>query len=384
MDWEALLATADGPPELATLRSAASAHFLERGLPSTRDERWRYTDTHFLTQQELKLLRPVIKADAPAGVRVRSLEEAANAAVPLLAAEAEITHPFRLLNTALLRDGVLVEIEDNAKPEKELLLTITTTSGLAVPRLLVVVGENTQLTLVERYRTDGGTCLPVTQFSVGSGSRVEHLRIHHGSNDVHIGCVEVRQQRDSLVTNHLLTFGGRLVRNDLQFHLLGSGAEARLNGLYLADGEQHVDNHTTIEHAVPHCDSRETYRGILGGKASAVFNGRVHVHPDAQRTDAQQSNQNLLLTDDAIIHTKPELEIYADDVKCTHGATVGQLDREALFYLRSRGLAYDEARRMLVDSFAAEIVRRITDESLRDELAETIIARLPGMLAEAA
>ena len=179
-------------------------------------------------------------------------------------------------------------------------------------------------------------------------------------------------------------FGGRLVRNDLSFHLLGSGAEVQLNGLYLADGKQHVDNHTTVEHAVPHCDSRETYRGILGGKASAVFNGRVHVHPDAQRTDAQQSNQNLLLTDDAIIHTKPELEIYADDVKCTHGATIGQLDREALFYLRSRGLAHDEARRMLVDSFAAEIVRRIGDEPLRDELTEAVVARLPGMLAEAA
>ena len=384
MDWKALLASADGPQELAALRSAASAHFLERGLPSTRDERWRYTDTHFLAQQELKLLRPVIEVDTPAGVHVRPLEEAANVAASLLAAEAEIKQPFRLLNTALLRDGVLVEVEDNATPEGALQLTITTTPGLAVPRLLVVVGENTRLTLVERYSADSGTCLPVTQISVGSGSRVEHLRIHHGSSDVHIGCVEVRQQRDSLVTSHSLTFGGRLVRNDLQFHLLGSGAEAQLNGLYLADGEQHVDNHTTIEHVVPHCDSRETYRGILGGKASAVFNGRVHVHPDAQRTDAQQSNQNLLLTDNAIIHTKPELEIYADDVKCTHGATVGQLDSEALFYLRSRGLAYDEARRMLVDSFAAEIVRRISDESLRDELAETVIARLPGMLAEAA
>ena len=384
MDWEALLASADGPPELATLRSAAGARFLKRGLPSPRDEAWRYTDTRFLAQQELQLVRPVIEVDAPAGVRVRPLEDALDAAGPFLDAEAEQEQPFRLLNTALLRDGLLVEVEDNATPEGALQLTITTTPGLAVPRLLVVVGENTRLTLVERYRADSGTCLPVTQFSVGSGSRVEHLRIHHGSSDVHIGCVEVRQQRDSLVTSHSLTFGGRLVRNDLQFHLLGSGAEAQLNGLYLADGEQHVDNHTTIEHVVPHCDSRETYRGILGGKASAVFNGRVHVHPDAQRTDAQQSNQNLLLTDNAIIHTKPELEIYADDVKCTHGATVGQLDSEALFYLRSRGLAYDEARRMLVDSFAAEIVRRISDESLRDELAETVIARLPGMLAEAA
>lgn len=384
MDWKALLASADGPPELAALRSAASAHFLERGLPSTRDERWRYTDTHSLAQQELKLLRPVIEVDTPAGVHVRPLEEAANVAASLLTVEAEMKQPFRLLNTALLRDGVLVEVEDNATTNGVLQLTITTTSGLAVPRLLVVVGENTRLTLVERYRTDSGTCLPVTQISVGSGSCVEHLRIHHGSNDVHIGCVEVRQQRDSLVTSHMLTFGGQLVRNDLAFHLLGSGAEARLNGLYLADSEQHVDNHTTVEHAVPHCDSRETYRGILGGKASAVFNGRVHVHPDAQRTDAQQSNQNLLLTDDAIIHTKPELEIYADDVKCTHGATVGQLDREALFYLRSRGLAHDEARRMLVDSFAAEIVRRIGDEPLRDELVEAVVARLPGMLAEAA
>ncbi len=384
MDWRALLAAADGPPGLAALRKAAGARFLEWGLPSPRDEGWRYTDTRFFAKQELELRRPAIEIDAPVGVRVRPLGEAVDAAQPFLADETEQGHPFRLLNSALLRDGLLVEVADGVTVEGPLHLTITTDRGIALPRLLVAVGENARLTLVERYRAGAGACLPVTQLAVGAGSRVEHLRVHHGRDDVHIGCVEVRQQRDSLVTSHMLTFGGQLVRNDLAFHLLGSGAEARLNGLYLADGEQHVDNHTTVEHAVPHCDSHETYRGILGGKASAVFNGRVHVHPDAQRTDAQQSNQNLLLTDDAIIHTKPELEIYADDVKCTHGATVGQLDREALFYLRSRGLAHDEARRMLVDSFAAEIVRRISDERLRDELTQAVVARLPGMLAEAA
>ena len=384
MDWEALLATADGPPGLAALRKAAGARFLERGLPSPRDDGWRYTDTRFFAKLELELMRPAIEIDAPVGVRVRPLGEAVDAAQPFLADEAEQGHPFRLLNCALLRDGLLVEVADGVTVEGPLHLTITTDRGIALPRLLVKVGENARLTLVERYRAGAGACLPVTQLAVGAGSRVEHLRVHYGRDDVHIGCVDVRQQRDSLVTSHILTFGGRLVRNDLTFHLLGSGAEARLNGLYLADSEQHVDNHTTVEHAVPHCDSRETYRGILGGKASAVFNGRVHVHPNAQRTDAQQSNQNLLLTDDAIIHTKPELEIYADDVKCTHGATVGQLDREALFYLRSRGLAHDEARRMLVDSFAAEIVRRISDERLRDELTQAVVARLPGMLAEAA
>ncbi|MAH17175.1 MAG: Fe-S cluster assembly protein SufD [Euryarchaeota archaeon] len=384
MDWQALLAAADGPPGLAPLRKAAGARFLERGLPSPRDEGWRYTDTRFFAKQELELARPAIEIDAPAGVRVRPLGEAVDAAQPFLADEAQQEHPFRLLNAALLHDGLLVEVADGATPDGVLRLTITTAQGLALPRLLVAVGENARLTLVERYRAGSGACLPVTQLAVGAGSRVEHLRVHHSREDVHIGCVEVRQQRNSLVASHMLTFGGKLVRNDLAFHLLGRGAEARLNGLYLADGEQHVDNHTTVEHAVPHCDSRETYRGILGGKASAVFNGRVHVHPDAQRTDAQQSNQNLLLTDDAVIHTKPELEIYADDVKCTHGATVGQLDREALFYLRSRGLAHDEARRMLVDSFAAEIVRRISDEPLRDELAEAVVARLPGMLAGAA
>ena len=384
MDWRALLAAADGPPGLAALRKAAGARFLERGLPSPRDEGWRYTDTRFFAKQELELRRPAIEIDAPVGVRVRPLGDAVDAAQPFLADETEQGHPFRLLNSALLRDGLLVEVADGVTVEGPLHLTITTDRGIALPRLLVTVGENARLTLVERYRAGSGVCLPVTQLSVGRGSRVEHLRIHYGSSDVHIGCVEVQQQRDSFVASHLLTFGGRLVRNDLSFHLLGSGAEVQLNGLYLADGKQHVDNHTTVEHAVPHCDSRETYRGILGGKASAVFNGRVHVHPDAQRTDAQQSNQNLLLTDDAIIHTKPELEIYADDVKCTHGATIGQLDREALFYLRSRGLAHDEARRMLVDSFAAEIVRRISDERLRDELTQAVVARLPGMLAEAA
>ena len=225
MDWEALLATADGPPGLAALRKAAGARFLERGLPSPRDDGWRYTDTRFFAKQELELMRPAIEIDAPVGVRVRPLGEAVDAAQPFLADEAEQGHPFRLLNSALLRDGLLVEVADGVTVEGPLHLTITTDRGIALPRLLVAVGENARLTLVERYRAGSGVCLPVTQLSVGRGSRVEHLRIHYGSSDVHIGCVEVQQQRDSFVASHLLTFGGRLVRNDLSFHLLGSGAE---------------------------------------------------------------------------------------------------------------------------------------------------------------
>ncbi|MBL8794805.1 MAG: Fe-S cluster assembly protein SufD, partial [Planctomycetia bacterium] len=198
-------------------------------------------------------------------------------------------------------------------------------------------------------------------------------KVQRESSDAfHVHTLQVQQARSSNFSSHAFTFGGRLTRNDSNAYLGGEGCACTLNGLYLGHGKQLIDNHTRIDHATPHCASHELYKGILDGQARGVFNGKIHVHPDAQKTDAKQTNQTLLLSEDAIINTKPQLEIYADDVKCTHGATVGQLDALALFYLRSRGLGLAEARALLVYAFANDIIGRVQVEPLRAELEQLL------------
>jgi Fe-S cluster assembly protein SufD len=192
----------------------------------------------------------------------------------------------------------------------------------------------------------------------------------------------VHAARSATFSSHSFSLGGRIVRNDANALLDGEGAECTLNGLYLADGERLVDNHTMIDHAKPHCPSHEIYKGILGGKARAVFNGKIVVRPDAQKTDAKQTNRALLLSDEASINTKPQLEIFADDVKCTHGAAIGQLDEDAIFYLRARGLTYFEARDMLIHAFAGDILDRVRIESLKMALEGELYAQLAKDLAE--
>jgi Fe-S cluster assembly protein SufD len=206
---------------------------------------------------------------------------------------------------------------------------------------------------------------------------VEHYKLQQESSAAfHIGQLAVHQGRDSSVHDHSISLGGRLVRNDLHFILDGSGAEAQLNGLYITNGEQHVANHSKIDHAQPHCPSRELYKGILSGKSSAVFNGGIVVRQIAQKTDAKQSNKNLLLSDDASINTKPQLEIWADDVKCTHGATIGRLDDEQLFYLRARGIGEDAARDLLTFAFANELLARMKAPEVRERLEMAVHAKL--------
>jgi Fe-S cluster assembly protein SufD len=198
----------------------------------------------------------------------------------------------------------------------------------------------------------------------------------------HVGSMHVHTARSSRFASHSFAVGGRLVRNDVVAILDGEGGDCTLNGLYLADRERLVDNHTLIDHAKPHCGSHEVYKGILGGKAKAIFNGKIIVRPDAQKTDAKQTNRALLLSDDATINTKPQLEIFADDVKCTHGAAIGQLDDDAIFYLRTRGLTFAEARDMLIHAFAGQILDRVQVEPLRQALETELFAQLARDLAE--
>jgi Fe-S cluster assembly protein SufD len=220
----------------------------------------------------------------------------------------------------------------------------------------------------------------VTEITLGENAVLDHYLVQRESRAAfHVATQQVYQSRSSTFASHAIQLGGDLVRNDINAVLDGEGIECTLNGLYVAGGRQHTDTHTAIDHAKPHCNSHELYKGILDGRSTGVFNGKIFVRQDAQKTDAKQTNQNLLLSDDATINTKPQLEIFADDVRCTHGATVGQLDRDALFYLRSRGLSAEDAQALLTYAFASDILGRIRVEPLRTELESLLFTRLPKL-----
>jgi len=242
---------------------------------------------------------------------------------------------------------------------------------MAHPRTLVVTGAGADARIVESYVGVQGEKYftnAVTEIFVGENAGVDHYRVQEESAEAfHIGSLHAHTSRSSRFASHSFTLGGKLVRNDAVAILDGEGGDCTMNGLYLADRDRLVDNHTTIDHAKPHCGSHEVYKGILGGASRAVFNGKIIVRQDAQKTDAKQTNRALLLTDGATINTKPQLEIFADDVKCTHGAAIGQLDEDAMFYLRARGIGLLEARNLLIHAFAGEVLDGITLPAVRNE-----------------
>jgi Fe-S cluster assembly protein SufD len=301
------------------------------------------------------------------------------------------TRAFTALNTALASDGAYIYIPDGVVLEQPLhILFVTTPSaagaGMSHPRALVVAGERSQSKIVETYVGPQDSAYftnAVTEVFAGENAVVDHYKVQQeGLQAFHVASMHVNLGRSSNFSSHSFSLGGRLVRNDAIAILDGEGAECTLNGLYLADGDRLVDNHTAIDHAKAHCPSHEIYKGILGGKAHAVFNGKIIVRQDAQKTNAKQTNRALLLSDNASINTKPQLEIFADDVKCTHGAAIGQLDEDAIFYLRARGLTYAEARDMLIHAFAGDILNRITIEPLRLAIEAELYAQLAKDLAE--
>jgi Fe-S cluster assembly protein SufD len=296
---------------------------------------------------------------------------------------------FTALNSAYLREGAAILVGDDRVVEQPIYLVFVTIpeGGPTVvqPRNLIVAGRHSKLTVVEYFMGvesdfEGATFAnSVTEVAMSPGASLDHYKVQRERPDAsHIASIHVRQQRDSHFRSHVVSLGGALVRNESRVHLADQGCTCILNGLAMARDNQHVDNHTVIDHAMPHCESHELYKHILDGRAHAVFNGKIFVHPDAQKTDAKQTNQTLLLSDDAVINTKPQLEIYADDVKCTHGATVGQLDPNALFYLQTRGIAVEEARGILTFAFANDIVSRIQIETLREELEALLVRTQPG------
>ena len=284
---------------------------------------------------------------------------------------------FAQLNGARFEDGLLIRLKPGAVLDQPLFIiheTYGDASGSAYPRVYVEAGANSQMTLVEEYTSGGEAPVlvdTVTEFDVADGANITSIRLNmEGDNVQHIGATGVLQARSSRFESHCVGFGGPLRRHDLQVRLEGEGAETKLNGVVVTQGKQHYDNHTAIDHVAAHCNSEETYRNIAADKSHAVFNGRIHIHEDAQKSNADMNNKNLLLNSGAEIDTKPELEIYADDVKCAHGATIGQLDETSLFYLVSRGIGRRDANVLLTMAFINELVAQIPVEAVR-ETAQT-------------
>jgi Fe-S cluster assembly protein SufD len=286
---------------------------------------------------------------------------------------------FVALNTAFLQDAAFVRVPRGAVVEQpiEIVYDSGRADGVAHhPRTVIVVGADAQCTIVEKYSGTGSYFTnAVTEIVAGDGAVVDHYKVQLESESAfHVATMQATLGRSANFATHNISLGGALVRNDIGA-TLAEGTEATVNGLYVVNGTQHVDNHTSIDHAKPHGTSHELYKGILDGKATAVFNGRILVRKDAQKTDSKQTNKNLVLSDEAVINTKPELQIFADDVRCTHGATIGQLDAESMFYLQSRGIGKEQARNLLTYAFAQDIVDRIKVQGLRDSLERVLFEK---------
>ncbi|MGD8376673.1 MAG: Fe-S cluster assembly protein SufD [Acidobacteriota bacterium] len=415
------------PGFLRELREAGMEAFRSRGFPSRRDEEWRATPVRGLAELPFRTLDRDGDGLSPAtleaaglglpgalvvlvngrfhpelsrgldvdGVEIGSLAERVRqdpATVEAhLGRHADASrNPFVALNQALWADGAFIRVAAGAEvPVPVQILHLVKDPGevgVSDPRTLVLVEEGARLRLVEGYAGPAGAVYwtnPVTEIVVGSGAEVRHHKVQReGDAAFHVATIQAQVGHAGVFSSHSISLGGRLVRNDLRVVLGAEGGDCTLDGLYLLSGSQHEDNHTFIDHARPHCASRELYKGILDGESRGVFHGTVLVRADAQKTDAHQANRNLLLSDDALVDTQPNLEIFADDVKCAHGATVGQLEEAELFYLRSRGLDPAEARRLLIHAFAAEILRRLPLEPLREALESELATRLHRFAGE--
>ena len=409
------------------LREAAFARFAELGLPTTQDEEWKYTSLAPLAQvqfepaAEAKLHEPSLeqldrlaggepgdgavrlvfvdghhrpelssRAASSGGAFIGSLAAALAERPELvereLARHADYQRDALIaLNTAFIEDGAFIDLPAGVVLQAPIyLLFVSTAAGGATvsqPRNLIVAGAGSQATVVETYAGIADEVYltnAVTEVVLGKGAGLDHYKLQEESaRAFHIALLQVHHGRNSRFTSHSVALGAALARNEVRALLASEGSECTLNGLYMATGKQHLDNRTLIDHQSPRCTSRELYKGVLAGHSRGVFSGRVLVQKDAQKTDASQTNRNLLLSEDALVNTKPQLEIFADDVKCAHGAAVGQLDEDALFYLRSRGLGREAARSLLTYAFASEMVNLIPLGPLRARVRELVTSRLP-------
>jgi Fe-S cluster assembly protein SufD len=334
---------------------------------------------------------PALSAATAGGPEVTSLaslaRERPEEALALLADADTVDwkgHPFAALHDAFVEDGAVVRLPRGDRLGNPLHLVFVSTGGDAPrvqhPRVIIDAGEGSEAVILQDHVSIGeGARLTnsVTQVRLGANAKIDLVLLQRESDDTfHVSQCRSVQERDSRLACHTVSLGGALVRNDLAARLSGEGAECTLRGLYVGHGDQVIDNHTWVDHAVPHCRSDELYKGVLGGASRGVFRGRVIVRPGAQKTDAVQSNPNLLLSDRAEVDTKPQLEIYADDVKCSHGSTIGRIDPDALFYLRSRGIPEERARDLLTGGFAAEITDGLPAPALGERVRELLMVHL--------
>ncbi len=406
------------------LRQAGLARFVELGVPTLAHEDWRFTNLAPLTKLPLEpwtesAVTPEVEtllagqmftklpgsrlvfingqycaalshiAPLPAGVRVSHLGAALTSDPDFIKAQLGASaltenNAFTALNQAFFLDGGFVQVPAGvavAEPVQFIHLATAGKSGATIqPRNLIVAGANSKLTVIESYLAVKNAAYftnTVTELVAGENATVEFVKYQGEAADAfHIGMIGAHLGRASNVRIHSFALGAKLSRTNIRTNLAGEGLECILNGLYLTGGEQLADHHMIVEHAQPHCASHEYFNGILDDKSKGVFHGRILVREIAQKTDAKQTNKNLLLSDDATADTKPQLEIYADDVKCTHGATIGQLNKESIFYLRSRGIGTETARRMLIHAFAGEIIERVQCDAARAELDKVVWDRL--------
>jgi Fe-S cluster assembly protein SufD len=407
------------PAWLHERRERAGAWFRSHGFPQPKDERWRFTSLRAITRipfaptltaspttklrgqiDELfgvdsghRLIvvngRPLLPdASAPPGVEIVLLSKLLRSGGDRLErylGRSDPAHAFAALNTALFEDALVVIARQGAQIDRPLHVVNVALSGerptLSYPRLLVVAEPASTFTLIESHVEIGAQphlTSSVTELFVEDGAAVEHVLVHYGTSHAHrVGSLAVEQGNDSRYASRVVSLGGALTRLDVHARLTGRGAECTLDGLYLVDGDEHVDHQTLVEHVAEHATSLEKYKGVLAGRGHAVFDGTVIVHKGAQHTNAHQENRNILLSDEAIVNTKPHLEIDADDVRCSHGATIGQLDPNHLHYLRTRGIDSTSARAILSYAFAQEIVERIKNLEARERVTRAVLARIP-------
>jgi Fe-S cluster assembly protein SufD len=413
--------SASVPSWVQSMRRAAFDRFASLGFPTTKNEDWHFTSTARIAEQEFVLLDAAsgdVRKDElepftfgardwhtmvfvngryaaelsdcsklPKGVKLRDLTSAWTVLPDVVDRVGKIasydTHAFTALNAAFMHDGAVVHIANDVVVEKPIHLVFVTDAtaakGMMHPRSLVMLGRHAKATIIESYvSTTNAMYLTnaVTEVSLADGANLLHYKMQREAGRAfHVSTTEVSQARDSHYVSFSLATGATLSRSNIYTTLDGEGSGATLNGLFMLDGEQKSDHQTQIIHAKPNCFSRELYKGILDGRSHGVFNGKVYVHPEAQKTDGKQTNKTLLLSDTAQIDTKPQLEIFADDVKCTHGATIGQIDQMALFYLKSRGIDQTFARRLLTYAFAADVLETIETEEIRVGLERMTLER---------
>jgi len=410
-------------------RQQALSAFKKLGFPTPKDEEWKYTSLARLTKNSFRLplatqeteiseesLHPfwvtgmdchkLVFVNGRFSSSLSSYKEESGVSIsPISSFLPEIDqsndlstafakqftkhasfedNAFVALNTSLVQDGAFIKVEKGIKPAKPIFILFVTTEAsepmVTSPRVLVDADRESEVTVIEKYVDFGGApgfSNAVTEVAVGENASVNHYRLHMESmNGYHVSNISVEQLNNSRFSTNSFSFGGGLVRNNLEIRLNGENCDAVLNGLSALVDNQHVDNHTLVDHIKPHCESHELYKGIYNDESKGVFSGSIIVRPDAQKTNAIQSNQSILLSDKASIDTKPQLKIWADDVKCTHGATIGQLDENAMFYIRSRGVPKEEARNILVHAFASDVINQVKIEALKEHLEEELIKKL--------